>query len=95
MRTLTYEVEIGADGELSLPLELRESLGLQVGDSLKLIQTEDNLVMIPTQLLVPEFADYMSKLLAEQGISAIDFLDGAKEEREKLFKERYGDLTTN
>ncbi len=95
MKTLTYEVEIGADGELALPAELRESLGLQTGDSLKLIQTEDSLLLIPTRLLVPEFADYMSKLLAEQGLSVADFLAGAKEERAILFQELYGDLTTN
>ncbi|GIK66093.1 MAG: hypothetical protein BroJett018_38870 [Chloroflexota bacterium] len=95
MKTLTYEVEIGADGELSLPAELRESLGLQAGDSLKLIQTEDSLLMIPTRLLVPEFADYMSRLLAEQGVSVADFLAGAKGEREILFQELYGNLTTD
>ena len=88
--SVTYEVEINAEGNLIPPAELREALGLQAGDTLKLVQTDDNLLLIPKRLLVPEFADYMSKLLAEKGLTVADLLASGAEIRNDLFRERYG-----
>lgn len=95
MTSSVYEVEINAEGNLILPAELREALGLQVGDTLKLVQTEDNLLLIPRRLLVAEFAEYMSKLLAEKGLTVDDLLASGEEIRDELFRERYGDLLSD
>lgn len=92
MTSVTYEVNVDAEGNLTLPVELREALGLQAGDTLKVMQTEDHLLLIPKRLLVPEFAEYMSKLLAEKGLTVGDLLAGSEEIRDELFEERYGDL---
>jgi AbrB family looped-hinge helix DNA binding protein len=90
MASITYELQVDAAGKLKLPEELREALGLQVGDTLKVIQTDDHLLLIPKRLLVPEFADYMSKLLAEKGLTVADLLESAEAIRDELFQERYG-----
>lgn len=95
MANAMYEVEVSAEGNLILPIELRDALELQAGDTLKLVQTEDNLVLIPRWLLVPEFADYMSKLLAEKGLTVADLLASGEEMRDELFQERYGDLLSD
>ncbi len=92
MTNVTYEINVDAEGKLILPAELREALGLQAGDTLKVVQTDDHLLLIPKRLLVPEFADYMSKLLAEKGLTVADLLASGEEIRDELFKERYGDL---
>jgi AbrB family looped-hinge helix DNA binding protein len=72
MTNITYEVNVDAEGNLTLPMELRESLGLQIGDTLKIMQTDDYVLLIPKRLLVPKFAEYMSKLLAEKGLTVDD-----------------------
>jgi AbrB family looped-hinge helix DNA binding protein len=95
MTNVTYELNVDAEGNLVLPLELREALGLQAGDTLKVMQTEDHLLLIPKRLLVPEFADYMSKLLAEKGLTVSDLLASGEEIRDELFEERYGDLLSD
>jgi AbrB family looped-hinge helix DNA binding protein len=95
MASVTYEVEVSAEGNLILPVELRRALGLQAGDTLKLVQTDDNLLLLPRRLLVPEFADYMSRLLAEKGLTVADLLASGEEIREELFRERYGDLLSD
>jgi AbrB family looped-hinge helix DNA binding protein len=92
MTSVMYEVNVDSEGNLTLPVELREALGLQAGDTLKVVQTEDHLLLIPKRLLVPELADYMSKLLAEKGLTVGDLLASGEEIRDELFKERYGDL---
>jgi AbrB family looped-hinge helix DNA binding protein len=93
MTNITYEVNVDAEGNLTLPMELRESLGLQIGDTLKVMQTDDYVLLIPKRLLVPEFAEYMSKLLAEKGLTVDDLLASGEEIREELFQERYGSLS--
>ena len=93
MTNITYEVKVDAEGNLTLPMELRESLGLQIGDTLKVMQTDDYVLLIPKRLLVPEFAEYMSKLLAEKGLTVDDLLASGEEIRDDLFRERYGSLS--
>lgn len=93
MTNITYEVNVDAEGNLALPMELRESLGLQIGDTLKVMQTDDYVLLIPKRLLVPEFAEYMSKLLAEKGLTVDDLLASGEEIRDELFRERYGSLS--
>ena len=93
MTNITYEVNVDAEGNLTLPMELRESLGLQIGDTLKVMQTDDYVLLIPKRLLVPEFAEYMSKLLAEKGLTVDDLLASGEEIRDELFRERYGGLS--
>jgi AbrB family looped-hinge helix DNA binding protein len=94
MTSVLYEVKVDAQGNLTLPVELREALGLQAGDTLKLLQTEDHLLLIPRRLLVPELADYMTRLLAEKGLTVGDLLASGEEIRGELFKERYGDRSS-
>ena len=88
----TYELQIGEDGSLTLPAELRAAMGLQAGDTLTLVQGEGEVWFMPTRLLVPEVAEFISKRLVEKGLTVNDLLAGLAEEREILFKERYGDL---
>jgi AbrB family looped-hinge helix DNA binding protein len=92
MASVIYEVDVDAEGNLTLPVELREALGLQAGDTLEVVQTKDHWLLIPKRLLVPELADYMSKLLAEKGLTVADLLASGEEIRDELFQERYGDL---
>jgi AbrB family looped-hinge helix DNA binding protein len=93
MTNITYEVNVDAEGNLTLPMELRESLGLQIGDTLKVMQTDDYVLLIPKRPLVPEFAEYMSKLVAQKGLTVDDLLASGEEIRDELFRERYGSLS--
>jgi AbrB family looped-hinge helix DNA binding protein len=92
---MTFEVRIDDEGRLILPDTVRQSLGLQTGDVLRLVQTEDRVILIPTRLLVPEVADYLHKLLHDAGLTLDDLLENSHIEREKLFQERYGHLLTD
>lgn len=94
MTGVLYDLEVNAEGNLVLPVELRETLGLQAGDTLRLVQTEEALLLIPRRLLVPAFADYLSTLLGEKGLTVADLLAGGEAIRDELFQERYGDLAS-
>jgi bifunctional DNA-binding transcriptional regulator/antitoxin component of YhaV-PrlF toxin-antitoxin module len=92
---ITFEISANADGNLTLPDALREALGLQVGDTLKVVQTDDHLLLIPRKLLVPEFANYMSRLLAEKGLTMDELLASGSTIRDELFAERYDELESS
>lgn len=88
----TYELNIGEQGEIIVPEALRMAMGLHAGDTITAIQDEDGLIMIPNRLLVPEFAGYLSALLAERGLSVDDLMASGEDIRDTLFRERYGEL---
>src|SRR5690554_1181471 len=95
MQNTIYEINLNAEGDLPLPEALREALGLQADDAVKVVHTSDHLLLIPKRLLVSEFADYMSKLLAEKGLTLNDVLESGATIRAELFAERYGDLSAS
>ena len=90
-----YELTIDENGSLTLPAELRSTLGLHTGDTITLIQGDSEIWVMPTRLLMPEIAREMEHLLIQKGLTADDLLTGLAAEREKLFKEQYGDLTAS
>ena len=91
----SYELRVGEDGTLTLPPELRTTLGLQTGDSLTLLQGDGEIWVLPTRLLVPEVARKMEQLMLEKGLTTSDMLIGLDAEGNRLFKEQYGDATAS
>lgn len=89
-----YELEVDESGQLSVPPEILTSLGLREGNTVTLLRTTTGVMLIPDRLLMPEIAEYASKLMAERGITVDDVLAGLDSTRERLFQERYGDFAT-
>lgn len=94
METLRYNLEINEDGYLNLPKQLLDFMGVQIGDSMTVLADEDGVLFLPSRLFVLEIADIASQLLIEKELTVRDILAGLDEERERLFKERYRELTT-
>lgn len=92
MRETFYEISVNESGDLTLPQALRDALGLQVGDTLRVMETDNHFMLIPKRLMVPAFADYFSTLLEAKGLTVNDLLDSGESIRDALFAERYGDV---
>lgn len=88
-----YQVQIDEQGRIILPAALRDDLGLQAGDPLTLIQTEDDLIVLPTRLILPELNQHFAQAMKDGGLKLDDLLSASQTEREQLFQERYGHLT--
>ncbi len=85
----TYEVQVGDKGTLALSPELQVALGVQPGDTLTFVKTEAGMPIIPPGLIVPELARQLSRWLTEKGLTLEAILQEAKQERKRLFKEKY------
>jgi bifunctional DNA-binding transcriptional regulator/antitoxin component of YhaV-PrlF toxin-antitoxin module len=90
-----YDLEVGENGTVQLPLELQQLLGIHTGDKVALIKTENGFVFLPRRLVTPEVAAQISQLMNEAGMTLADLLAHLDTESENLFQERYGHLLSS
>ncbi|MDX2139870.1 MAG: hypothetical protein SF123_17425 [Chloroflexota bacterium] len=88
----TYEIQLDADGKLALPAELRAALGMSEGDIVTLVTSGQTVSLVPTRLIVPEVAERITQIMKEEGVTLDDLLTDLDEQKELLFRERYGHL---
>jgi AbrB family looped-hinge helix DNA binding protein len=87
----TYPIRLRNRGQITVPQSIRESLDLDEGDMLTLIQVNDLILMTPKQPQIPNLADKIASLMDEQGINLTDLLIGLDEERLSIETERQQD----
>ncbi len=88
-----YTAEIKARGQLTIPKKIRQMKHLEEGQTVSLVPLGDVLIIAPRRLELDEARRRIAKILKESGVSAEDMLTGLVQEREALYKERYGKKT--
>lgn len=89
-----YVVQLKEQGQITLPAQLREELGVDIGDFFTIVKVDSYVVMTPKRLMVSEVTGQLEQLLAEKGLTLDDLLKGLEDERAKLFEEQYGQLVS-
>ena len=82
--------EIKARGQLTIPKKIREMSHLEEGQVVTIIPVGDSLIITPKRLELDEARREIKKILKASQLSPEDLLAGLKEEREALYKEKYG-----
>ncbi|HDK82364.1 MAG TPA: AbrB/MazE/SpoVT family DNA-binding domain-containing protein [Nitrospirae bacterium] len=82
--------EIKARGQLTIPKKIREMSHLEEGQVVSIIPVGDSLVITPKRLELDEARREIKKILKASKLSPEDLLAGLKEEREDLYREKYG-----
>jgi AbrB family looped-hinge helix DNA binding protein len=82
--------EIKARGQLTIPKKIRDLSNLEEGQVVSIISVGDSLIITPKRLELDEARREIKKILKASQLSPEDLLSGLKEEREKLYKEKYG-----
>lgn len=90
---MSRPIQVREEGEIQLPQTLREKYDLRTGSSLSVIDLDGAFVLAPHDLQVPELARKIEQYREEKGLSVQDALDGLREERARLFQERYGNAS--
>ena len=83
-------IRLESDGSLVLPLEVQETLGVEGGASLVLLETPQGALITTKQKLVDWALDGMGAALREAGVTLDDLLESGERIREEIFAERYG-----
>lgn len=90
-KATTHTVQLRKRGVLTLPKSLRETHGMEEGDPLHLVDVGGGtVVMSPMRPMVPELAEEIAAIRRAEGLSMDAVLQGLREQREQLTRERYG-----
>lgn len=82
--------EIKARGQLTIPKKIREASHLEEGEVVSIIPVGDSIIVTPKRLELDEARRQFKKILKVSGLSVDDLLKGLGEERETLYREKYG-----
>ena len=77
-------------GQVTIPLEIRQKLGLEPGDLVAFVETEQGILISPQGIVAMEALDKMGTLLREKGITLEGWIESGREIRGDLTEEEYG-----
>ena len=89
--TLEYltTTKIGEKGQLTVPKEFREDLGLGAGAPFAVLRLGDGLVLLPEQQRFENLCERISSALTAAGVSPEDLLETLPEVRKRVFARHY------
>ena len=83
-------VRVQEKGQVTLPAEVRKSLGLKKGDLVAITQTADGVLITPSEVIASRALDRIGEALRSQGLTLEELIESGREERGKLIEEHYG-----
>jgi len=85
---------IGEKGQLTVPKQYREDLGLAAGAPFTVLRFGDGLILLPEQRRFDQLCATINATLTAGGITAEAVLATLPETRERLYARRYGESAT-
>ena len=76
--------------QMTLPADIRRRIGLRKGDVFTVVQVGDTVVLTRKKLVVPELADKVAQIIAEQGVTLDDLPGELETQRRRYREEKYG-----
>jgi AbrB family looped-hinge helix DNA binding protein len=93
--TLEYltTTKIGEKGQLTVPKQFREDLGLGTGAPFAVLRLGDGLVLLPEQQRFDHLCEKVSEALTGLGLTSEDMIATLPQARQRIFARRYGKIT--
>jgi AbrB family looped-hinge helix DNA binding protein len=82
-------VRIQEKGQVTIPTEIRNKLGLKRGDLVAVVETPEGLFIIPQQVLATKASDTIGDILKEQGLSLAEVMASGCQIRTDILQETY------
>ena len=82
--------KIGEKGQLTVPKQFRESLGLDTGAPFAVLRLGDGLILMPQHDRFERLCAEISSALTANGITPKAVLATLPEARQRIFERRYG-----
>ena len=82
--------KIGEKGQLTVPKEFREDLGLGTGAPFAVLRLGDGLILLPEQHRFEQLCNDVSSRLTNAGVTVEDILSTLPEARDRVYARRYG-----
>lgn len=90
--TLEYltTTKIGEKGQLTVPKDFREDIGLEAGAPVAVLRLGDGLILLPEQQRFEQLCRRISAVLEEAGYTPEDVLATLPQTRQLLYERHYG-----
>jgi AbrB family looped-hinge helix DNA binding protein len=82
--------KIGEKGQLTVPKQFREDLGLGTGAPFAVLRLGDGLILLPEQKRFDHLCEKISTALTAAGVKQKALLATLPEARERIYARRYG-----
>jgi AbrB family looped-hinge helix DNA binding protein len=82
--------KIGEKGQLTLPKQFPEELGLEAGAPFVVLRLGDGLILLPEQRRFDAVCERISSSLTAAGVTPQAVMETLPQTRERLFERRYG-----
>jgi len=82
--------KIGEKGQLTVPKQFREDLGLEAGAPFAVLRLGDGLILLPEQQRFDQLCGEISAALTTAGVAPKALLETLQETRRRIFERRYG-----
>ncbi len=83
---------IGEKGQLTIPKQYRDELGLETGDPVAVLRIGEALILVPEQRRFRLLCESIATAFEHRQISAAALLDTLPEARKRVFARRYPEL---
>lgn len=83
-------VRIGKQGEVALPDDMRQHLGVGEGDLVAAVETPEGILITTREGLVTWLLDGLGASLREQGVTLEEWIESGRAERATIIREMYG-----
>ena len=83
-------VRVQEKGQVTLPSDVREKLGLKKGDLVAVMETADGILITPQQVVANQALDKLGEVLRKKGLSLDELIESGREIRGQMVKEKYG-----
>ncbi len=83
-------VRVQEKGQVTLPSEVRQKLGLKKGDLVSVTETEGGIFISPQQVVANKALDRIGQVLKEKGLSLEELIESGREVRGSIIEKRYG-----
>src|SRR5438132_11033504 len=95
--TLQYltTTKIGEKGQLTVPKQFRQDLGLGTGAPFAVLRLGDGLILLPEQQRFEQLCEQVSSSLTGAGLTPGDLLATLPEARDRIYARRYGKKASN
>ena len=83
-------VRVQEKGQVTLPSELREKLGLKKGDLVSVVETNEGVLISPQEIVATKALDRIGDALKGKGLSLEELIESGRETRGAIMEKKYG-----
>ena len=77
-------------GQVTIPVEIRDRLGIQEGDLIAFVETDEGVLITRQEIAAMRLLNQIGQALKERGIDLDELIESGRDIRGELIKERYG-----